>query len=90
MLPRPADVGDVFLKERFPAYGLRVEEFTESFTDLFHLLRWLKAVGAGLRGSLGFPGRRYWEQLNQLYQERFGNSEGVSVTFSVLYLEAAK
>ena len=60
------------------------------FTDMFALLRWLKAIGANTLGREMFMSKEYLAAANDYYQAHYREERGVSVSFEVIGVSARK
>lgn len=62
----------------------------DSYSSPEALLRSLKAIGAGNPSREFQPSRTVLNETFRIYRERYGNEDGVSATFEILYVQGAK
>ncbi len=84
-LPLTQEVTAAVKQAGFLAAEIKTEMMIVEFQDLFHLLRWIKAIGAKRASNQIFIGRDFLKQASALYQEHFASPNGISATFEVIW-----
>lgn len=86
--PSPADVQQA-LTPHFRVEHLFAEDEVEWHADVPQLLRNLKRIGAQNSNSnrpSGLASRRTMQTMYQVYQQKYGNRQGIPATYQVIYL----
>ncbi len=68
------------------------EEITDYHSDIMGVIKSIKGVGAGYKSLENRPylGREYFKRLGAVYQEKFGNENGLPASWSIIYAVATK
>src|SRR4030065_1232693 len=74
----------------FKDVEVKTDFINENYSTPEALLRSLKAIGAGNRSREFHPSRTLLTEPFRVYRERYGNEEGVSATFEVIYVCGVK
>jgi len=86
------DVGDAMLRARLAEPVMDVENFTLTYSDVYKLMRDLKAIGAHnatTKRARGLTGKQHFKQLEQQY-ENFRDDGVLPATYEVVYGHAWK
>ena len=74
----------------FKDVEIKTDFITDSYSTPEALLRSLKAIGAGNPSREFHPSRTLLNETFRVYRERYGNEDGVSATFEVIYVCGVK
>ncbi len=74
----------------FKDVEVKTDFINENYSSPEALLRSLKSIGAGNPSREFHPSRNLLHETFRIYRERYGNEDGVSATFEILYVQGAK
>jgi malonyl-CoA O-methyltransferase len=89
-LPEQDEVNVSLVKNSFQEIIIRKEKYSEKFKDLFHLLKWLKQIGANKYQRPRIISRDCLFKTDDYYCRNFKNNGSINATFEVISARAVK
>ncbi|MDE2028567.1 MAG: methyltransferase domain-containing protein [Candidatus Omnitrophica bacterium] len=89
-LPDKARIHQSLLAAGFSNPVIDSHEVKMSFTDMYELMAWIKAIGANNLLRQGFVGGQALARAASIYKEQFSYQQAVKATFEVIGLYAQK
>ncbi len=85
-----SEVQEHLEKAGFASLEVQEEVIKIGFKDLFHLLSWLKAIGANQLSSGKFLGPKALEKASNFCFKNFANQNHILISFEVIKIHATK
>jgi malonyl-CoA O-methyltransferase len=85
-------VNEVIARSGFKSIAIHTQTVTQNFASVKDIMRSIKGVGANYKSNNGrkFLGKNYFQKLEAIYQEKFGNESGLPLSWNIIYAVATK
>ena len=93
LFPAIHQLGDGLAKNGFEDAMVNADRLKEVYPDSFALLKSLQDIGAGgafQTKNMGLGGRKIFKKMDDIYVDRFADTDGVYATFEILFARGVK